>query len=54
MEILEIIEHTDSLPSIAEEIRLFLNNKANSEPKLSKLIQDGFKLIANPVIDLVH
>ncbi|SMO81187.1 aromatic amino acid hydroxylase [Solitalea koreensis] len=54
MEILEIIEHTESNPEIAEEIRLYLTNKANSERKLTKLIQDGFKLIANPVIDLVH
>ncbi|AFD05529.1 aromatic amino acid hydroxylase [Solitalea canadensis] len=54
MEILEIFDHTGLHPEIAEDIRLFLKNKASSDPKLTKLINDGFSLIANPVIDLVH
>ncbi|UKJ08715.1 aromatic amino acid hydroxylase [Solitalea lacus] len=54
MEILEIFDHAGLHPELVEEIRLYLTNKASSLPALTKLINDGFKLIANPVIDLVH
>lgn len=54
LEILEIFDHTGLHPELGEDIRLYLKNKASSDPKLTKLINDGFSLIANPVIDLVH
>ncbi|POY38459.1 phenylalanine 4-monooxygenase [Solitalea longa] len=54
LEILEIFEHTALHPELADDIKLGLKNKAASNPSMTKLINDGFSLIANPVIDLVH
>jgi phenylalanine-4-hydroxylase len=49
LEILEILEHEQVEPALAAEIRYFLDNKARTEPELTKLIKDGFYLITHPV-----
>jgi phenylalanine-4-hydroxylase len=49
LEILEILDHEEVEPGLASEIRAFLENKAQNEPKLKKLINDGFYLIKHPV-----
>ena len=49
LEILELLEHEDIEPILASEIRNFLQQKANDQPELKKLIADGFYLIAHPV-----
>jgi len=49
MEILEILDHENLEPALATDIRLFLKNKAATEPELKKLISDGFYLIKHPV-----
>lgn len=49
LEILEILDHEDTMPDFAEQIRTFLENKIQEEPKLKKLITDGFYLINHPV-----
>ncbi len=49
LEILEILEHEEIEPALAAEIRTFLENKAQNEPELKKLISDGFYLIKHPV-----
>jgi phenylalanine-4-hydroxylase len=49
LEILEILDHEDIQPELAEEIRAFLEQKAVNEPELKKLIADGFYLIKHPV-----
>jgi len=49
LEILEILEHEEVEPLVAAEIRIFLEDKAKREPKLKKLINDGFYLIKHPV-----
>jgi len=49
LEILEILDHEDTEPEVAAEIRTFLENKAANETELTKLINDGFYLIKNPV-----
>jgi len=49
LEILEILEHEDSEPTLAAEIRAFLAQKAANEPEYKKLINDGFYLIKHPV-----
>ncbi|HUH33279.1 MAG TPA: aromatic amino acid hydroxylase [Daejeonella sp.] len=49
LEILEILEHEELMPELAREIRIFLEMKAATEPEYTKLIQDGFFLIKNPV-----
>ncbi len=49
LEIREILVHEDIEHDLASEIRTFLENKASTEPQLSKLINDGFYLIKHPV-----
>ncbi|MDO3642562.1 aromatic amino acid hydroxylase [Mucilaginibacter sp. L3T2-6] len=49
LEILEILEHENVEPGLAEEIRSFLKNKAETQPEYKKLINDGFYLIKHPV-----
>ena len=49
LEILEILEHEEVEPDLANEIRAFLEGKAASDPAYKKLIKDGFYLIEHPV-----
>ncbi|MBC7745057.1 MAG: aromatic amino acid hydroxylase [Flavobacterium sp.] len=49
MEILETIHHEAIMPELENEIRIFLEMKAATEPEYTKLINDGFYLIKNPV-----
>jgi phenylalanine-4-hydroxylase len=49
LEILEILDHQKQEPEIALAITQFLTDKANQEPELKKLINDGFYLIKHPV-----
>jgi phenylalanine-4-hydroxylase len=49
MEILEILVQEEIMPSLVSELTVFLEMKASTESEYSKLIQDGFYLIKNPV-----
>ena len=49
LEILEILNHEETEPQLAAEIRSFLEDKAKNEPSLKKLINDGLHLIKHPV-----
>ncbi len=49
LEILEILDHENVEPELANEIRTFLEQKAAGEPEYKKLISDGFYLIKHPV-----
>jgi len=49
LEILELLDHEDVEPQLANEIRRFLENKAATEPEYKKLISDGLYLIKHPV-----
>jgi phenylalanine-4-hydroxylase len=49
LEILELLDHENAEPELAEEIRTFLKHKAATEPEYTKLINDGFYLIEHPV-----
>lgn len=49
LEILELLHQEDNDQALQTEIRAYLANKATNQPALSKLIQDGFYLIAHPV-----
>ncbi|MDB5088105.1 MAG: phenylalanine 4-monooxygenase, partial [Mucilaginibacter sp.] len=49
LEILEILDHEETEPDLAAEIRNFLEQKAIDEPECKKLINDGFYLIKHPV-----
>jgi phenylalanine-4-hydroxylase len=49
MEILEILDHESIQPETAAEITDFLQDKADRQPELKKLISDGFYLIKHPV-----
>ena len=49
LEILEILDHEETEPQLAAEIRTFLEDKAKNEPSLKKLINDGLHLIRHPV-----
>ena len=49
MEVLEILELTENKQHLADEIQTFLNNKAQKEPELKKLITDGLNLIKHPI-----
>ena len=53
MEILEILYQQGLTPQLEKEIRIYLEMKAASVPELSKLIQDGLHVIANPVTQLI-
>jgi phenylalanine-4-hydroxylase len=49
LEILEILDHEETEPALAKETRMFLENKAKTEPEYKKLITDGLYLIKHPV-----
>jgi len=49
LEILEILDHEDVEPAVADEIRAFLKEKSIAEPEYEKLISDGLYLIKHPV-----
>jgi len=49
LEILELLEHENAEPKLANEIRSFLEQKAAHEPEFTKLINDGLYLIKHPV-----
>jgi phenylalanine-4-hydroxylase len=49
LEILELLDHENAEPEVAQEIREFLTQKAANEPAFTKLIKDGFYLIKHPV-----
>lgn len=52
LEILEILDQEEIMPTIAAEAQAFLETRAANEPELEKLISDGLYLINNPVEDL--
>ena len=52
MEILEILNQDLLYKETVQEIRICLEMKASAEPPLSKLINDGFYLIKNPINQL--
>ena len=54
LEILEILNHENIYPESAREIRIYLEMKAANEPAITKLIQNGFYLIKNPVTQLIN
>jgi phenylalanine-4-hydroxylase len=49
LEILEILDQENLFPEIMQEIKNYLERKALHEPEYTKLINDGFHLIKNPV-----
>lgn len=49
LEILEILDHEQTEPQLAIEIKAFLEDKAKNQPSLKKLINDGLYLIKHPV-----
>ncbi|HVW98603.1 MAG TPA: aromatic amino acid hydroxylase [Mucilaginibacter sp.] len=49
LEILEILEHEEKEPALANEIGEFLIKKAEKQPAYKKLITDGLNLIKHPV-----
>jgi len=53
LEILEIVYHQKINPAFEKELRIYLEMKAASEPELTKLINDGLHVIANPVTQLI-
>ena len=54
LEILEILNHENIYPDTARKIRIYLEMKAANEPAITKLIQNGFYLIKNPVTQLIN
>ncbi len=53
MQILEILHHTAVNPALEKEVKIYLEMKAANEKELTKLITDGFHVIANPVTQLI-
>ncbi len=53
LQILEILHHTSSNLTLENEVRIYLEMKAANEQELTKLINDGFHVIANPVTQLI-
>jgi len=53
MEILEILEHKNIFPTLKKEIRNYLELKAANEKDQEKLINDGLKVMLNPVSQLI-
>lgn len=49
LEILEILDHENTEPLVAVEIKAFLKEKIVKQPELTKLINDGLYLIKHPV-----
>ena len=53
MQILEILHHTAVNPALEKEVKIYLEMKAANEKELTKLINDGFHVIENPVTQLI-
>lgn len=53
LEILEIVYHKQLDAELEKELRIYLEMKAATEQELSKLINDGMHVIANPVTQLI-
>lgn len=53
LEILEIVHHKQLDTELEKELRIYLEMKAATEQELSKLINDGMHVIANPVTQLI-
>lgn len=53
LQILEILHHTGNNPTLENEVKIYLEMKAANEKELTKLINDGFHVIANPVTQLI-
>lgn len=53
LQILEILHHKSSNPALESEVRIYLEMKAANEKEFTKLINDGFHVIANPVTQLI-
>lgn len=49
LELLEVLAHEDIEHHLAAEIKVYLEQKAQEEPELKKLIADGLHLIKHPV-----
>ncbi|MFC5283971.1 aromatic amino acid hydroxylase [Pedobacter alpinus] len=49
LELLEILQPIKAQNLLAKEIKIYLSMKALNEPDLTKLINDGVKLIYNPI-----
>ncbi len=54
LELLELLKHHGQALGMAEEIEHWLAHKAATQPELTKLVKDGFKLIENPEIDVLN
>lgn len=53
LQILEILHHKGTNPTLENEVRIYLEMKAANEKEFTKLINDGFHVIANPVTQLI-
>ncbi len=53
LEILEILEQHQLDQNLIQQVRIHLEMKASNEPELRKLIEDGIRLIKNPVTQLI-
>ncbi len=53
MQVLEILHDRKSNPSLEKEVKIYLEMKAATEKELTKLINDGFHVIENPVTQLI-
>jgi phenylalanine-4-hydroxylase len=53
LQILEILHHKGTNPALENEVRIYLEMKATNEKEFTKLINDGFHVIANPVTQLI-
>ncbi len=53
LQLLEIVYHRAINPDLEKEIRVYLEVKAATEKEYTKLINDGFHVIANPVTQLI-
>ncbi|WP_199120401.1 hypothetical protein [Pedobacter sp. ASV28] len=53
LQILEILHHNNNNPALEKEVRIYLEMKATNEKEFTKLINDGFHVIANPVTQLI-
>jgi len=53
LQILEILHHKGNDLALENEVRIYLEMKAANEKEFTKLINDGFHVIANPVTQLI-
>ena len=53
LQILEILHHDGSNSALENDVRIYLEMKAANEKEFTKLINDGFHVIANPVTQLI-